>query len=50
LGENHVPLAHARRLLDAFPHSTLIEIQIPDSSTFVMLDAPGQLAAATRSR
>ncbi|MGO8937128.1 MAG: alpha/beta fold hydrolase [Mycobacterium sp.] len=40
------PLAHARRLLEAFPHAKLVEI--PDSSTFVMLDAPQQLAAAMR--
>lgn len=40
------PLGHARRLSDAFPHTTLIEI--PDSSTFVMLDAPGELAEAIR--
>jgi pimeloyl-ACP methyl ester carboxylesterase len=41
------PLDHARRLRDAFPHATLIEI--PDSSTFVMLDAPRELAAAIRN-
>lgn len=41
------PLDHARRLLAAFPHATLDEI--PDSSTFVMLDAPGELAAAIRN-
>jgi pimeloyl-ACP methyl ester carboxylesterase len=41
------PLSHARRLRDAFPHSTLIEI--PDSSTYVMIDAPGELAAAIRN-
>jgi pimeloyl-ACP methyl ester carboxylesterase len=40
------PLDHARRLRDAFPHATLIEI--PDCSTFVMLDAPKKLAAAIR--
>ena len=40
------PLDHARRLLAAFPHANLVEI--PDSSTFVMLDAPQQLAAAIR--
>jgi pimeloyl-ACP methyl ester carboxylesterase len=40
------PLEHARRLRDAFPHATLVEI--PDSSTFVMLDAPHELAAAIR--
>jgi pimeloyl-ACP methyl ester carboxylesterase len=40
------PLDHARRLLAAFPHAALVEI--PDSSTFVMLDAPQQLAAAIR--
>jgi len=41
------PLDHARRLRDAFPHATLIEI--PDSSAFVMLDAPGRLAEAIRN-
>jgi pimeloyl-ACP methyl ester carboxylesterase len=41
------PLDHARRLRDAFPHATLIEI--PDCSTFVMLDAPQKLAAAIRN-
>ncbi|HEY1841684.1 MAG TPA: alpha/beta hydrolase [Mycobacterium sp.] len=41
------PLDHARRLGDAFPHATLIEI--PDSSTFVMLDAPRELAEAIRN-
>ena len=41
------PLDHARRLRDAFPHATLIEI--PDSSAFVMLDAPGVLAEAIRN-
>ena len=41
------PLDHGRRLRDAFPHSTLIEI--PGSSTFVMLDAPRKLAAAIRN-
>jgi pimeloyl-ACP methyl ester carboxylesterase len=41
------PLDHARRLRDAFPHATLIEI--PDSSTFVMLDAPRELAQAIRN-
>ena len=41
------PLDHARRLRDAFPHSTLIEIS--DSSAFVMLDAPGALADAIRN-
>lgn len=40
------PLDHARRLRDAFPDATLIEI--PDCSTFVMLDAPKKLAAAIR--
>jgi pimeloyl-ACP methyl ester carboxylesterase len=42
------PLAHARRLRDAFPTATLIEI--PDCSAFVMLDAPGVLADAIRNR
>jgi pimeloyl-ACP methyl ester carboxylesterase len=41
------PLDHARRLSDAFPHATLVEV--PDSSTFVMLDAPRELAAAIRN-
>jgi pimeloyl-ACP methyl ester carboxylesterase len=41
------PVDHARRLRDAFPHATLIDI--PDSSTFVMLDAPGKLAEAIRN-
>ena len=41
------PLEHARRLRDAFPQATLIEI--PDSSTFVMLDAPRKLAEAIRN-
>ncbi|MDT5007163.1 MAG: hypothetical protein QOJ95_4322 [Mycobacterium sp.] len=38
------PLSHAYRLRDAFPQATLTEI--PDCSTFVMLDAPQKLAAA----
>jgi pimeloyl-ACP methyl ester carboxylesterase len=42
------PLDHARRLRDAFPHATLIEI--PDASTFVMLDAPRKLADTIRNR
>jgi pimeloyl-ACP methyl ester carboxylesterase len=41
------PLDHARRLRDAFPHATLIEI--PDCSAFVMIDAPAKLAEAIRS-
>lgn len=41
------PLDHARRLRDAFPHAALIEIT--DCSAFVMLDAPGKLAAAIRN-
>jgi pimeloyl-ACP methyl ester carboxylesterase len=41
------PIDHGRRLRDAFPHATLIEI--PDCSTFVMLDAPGKLAEAIRN-
>jgi len=41
------PIDHARRLRDAFPHATLIEI--PGSSTFVMLDAPRELADAIRN-
>ncbi len=41
------PLEHARRLRDAFPNATLIEI--PDCSAFVMLDAPEVLADAIRN-
>jgi pimeloyl-ACP methyl ester carboxylesterase len=41
------PLDHARRLRDAFPHATLVEI--PDSSAFVMLDAPGAVAESIRN-
>ena len=41
------PLDHGRRLQEAFPHAELIEI--PDSSTYVMLDASGPLAAAIRN-
>jgi len=41
------PLDHARRLHDAFPNATLIEI--PDCAAFVMLDAPGKLAEAIRN-
>jgi pimeloyl-ACP methyl ester carboxylesterase len=41
------PLDHARRLHDAFPHATLIEI--PKCSAFVMLDAPQKLAEAIRN-
>jgi pimeloyl-ACP methyl ester carboxylesterase len=40
------PLDHGRRLQEAFPHADLIEI--PDSSTYVMLDAPKLLADAIR--
>jgi pimeloyl-ACP methyl ester carboxylesterase len=40
------PLSHARRLRDAFPRAVLIEV--PASSTFVMLDAPKELAEAIR--
>ncbi|WP_083507059.1 alpha/beta fold hydrolase [Frankia sp. ACN1ag] len=36
------PLDHARRLAQAFPNARLVEIS--DSSTFVMLDAPDRLA------
>jgi pimeloyl-ACP methyl ester carboxylesterase len=42
------PVDHARRLRDAFPHATLTEI--PDCSTFVMIDAPGKLGEAIRNR
>lgn len=38
------PLEHGRRLRDAFPNASLIEI--PDCSAFVMLDAPARLAEA----
>jgi pimeloyl-ACP methyl ester carboxylesterase len=41
------PLDHARRLRDAFPNATLIEI--PDCSAFVMLDAPRKLAEVIRN-
>jgi pimeloyl-ACP methyl ester carboxylesterase len=41
------PLDHARRLRDAFPNATLIEI--PDCSAYVMLDAPKVLADAIRN-
>ncbi|MCT7657080.1 alpha/beta fold hydrolase [Mycobacterium deserti] len=41
------PLDHARRLHDAFPNATLIEV--PYCSAFVMLDAPKVLADAIRS-
>jgi pimeloyl-ACP methyl ester carboxylesterase len=41
------PLDHARRLRDAFPNATLIEI--PDCAAFVMLDAPRVLAEAIRN-
>jgi pimeloyl-ACP methyl ester carboxylesterase len=39
-----VPISHARRLADAFPHATLQPI--PDSSTYVMLDQPDETAGA----
>jgi pimeloyl-ACP methyl ester carboxylesterase len=41
------PLSHAYRLRDAFPRATLTEIA--DCSTFVMADAPQELAAAIRN-
>jgi pimeloyl-ACP methyl ester carboxylesterase len=41
------PLEHARRLRDAFPNATLIEI--PECSAFVMLDAPQKVAEAIRN-
>jgi pimeloyl-ACP methyl ester carboxylesterase len=41
------PVEHAHRLRDAFPQATLTEI--PDCSTFVMVDAPQKLAAAIRN-
>lgn len=37
------PVDHAKRLAEAFPHARLTEIL--DSSTYVMIDAPQQLAA-----
>jgi len=40
------PLDHARRLRDAFPQAILTEV--PDSSAFVMLDAPAAVADAIR--
>ncbi|WP_439956430.1 alpha/beta fold hydrolase [Nocardia nova] len=46
-GDELFPLAHGRRLRDAFPRATLMEV--PDSSTFVMLDAPHRLAEAIRT-
>ena len=42
------PLDHAKRLANAFPNAQLIEV--PDSSTYVMIDAPQQLAAALRAK
>jgi pimeloyl-ACP methyl ester carboxylesterase len=42
-----IPVSHAHRLRDAFPHAMLTEI--PDCSTFVMVDAPQKLAAAIRN-
>jgi pimeloyl-ACP methyl ester carboxylesterase len=41
------PLEHAQRLAKAFPYAQLIEV--PDSSTYVMIDAPKQLAAAIQA-
>ena len=41
------PLDHARRLAADFPNSQLIEI--PESLTYVMLDAPEPLAEAISS-
>jgi len=38
------PLAHGRRLAEAFPHGMLTEV--PNSSAFVMLDAPVAVAEA----
>jgi len=38
------PLSHAHRLADAFPRSSLFEVE--SSSTYVMLDAPARLAEA----
>jgi pimeloyl-ACP methyl ester carboxylesterase len=40
------PVDHARRLVSEFPDARLIEVA--DSSTYVMLDAPEVLAAAIR--
>jgi pimeloyl-ACP methyl ester carboxylesterase len=41
------PLDHGRRLARAFPNSRLVEVG--DSSTYVMLDAPDEVAAAILS-
>lgn len=41
------PMADAQRLVEAFPHATLRTIT--DSSTYVMLDQPDELAEAIRS-
>jgi pimeloyl-ACP methyl ester carboxylesterase len=40
------PIEHAQRLQTAFPHATLHEVA--DSATYVMLDAPAELADAIR--
>ena len=41
------PLDHARRLAGDFPNSDLVEV--PGSSTYVMLDAPNIVADAVLS-
>lgn len=41
------PLQHARRLAEAFPRARLVEV--PGSSTFVMVDAPAAVADAVRA-
>jgi pimeloyl-ACP methyl ester carboxylesterase len=40
--DRNFPVAHARRLAEAFPRAVLIEV--PGSKGFVMLDAPARLA------
>ena len=45
-GDQLFPMAHARRLADAFPHAELHTIE--DSSTYVMLDQPDQTATAIK--
>jgi len=43
-GDQLFPMAHGRRLADAFPHAELHTIE--DGSTYVMLDQPDQTATA----
>ena len=45
-GDQLFPMAHARRLADAFPNAELQTIE--DSSTYVMLDQPDQTATAIK--